>query len=330
VLGAQRSGTTWLGKIFDSHPNVLYRNEPDQLHPAPPDISTRETLRAVVSGWVRRNDLRSVGKLPFFRKSWQSAPAFMVRSALCFFLHFCTRLPVVRVWMTRCTVPDLGITGDKQGLVPVLKSVTWCDGVGIFADGLPDSHTIFILRHPCAQIASVLRGVEQRRFELRARYDMPFNEAQVTSFAAARGVGRKEFQALPVAAKYAWAWLAFNETAFAALAGRPNVRMVLYEDLCNRPEAVTRELFAFVGLVWNPATEAFLARSTKRGRRSHYYSVLQDPSATANRWRSTMTPQDQAAVRAVVRASKLAQFWSDDFDSMTMAHSASPAALGRH
>src|SRR5690349_19178518 len=29
ILGAPRSGTTWLGKIFDSHPSVLYRHEPD-------------------------------------------------------------------------------------------------------------------------------------------------------------------------------------------------------------------------------------------------------------------------------------------------------------
>ena len=29
VLGGARSGTTWLAKILDSHPDVLYRHEPD-------------------------------------------------------------------------------------------------------------------------------------------------------------------------------------------------------------------------------------------------------------------------------------------------------------
>ena len=29
LFGMPRSGTTWLGKIFDSHPAVLYRHEPD-------------------------------------------------------------------------------------------------------------------------------------------------------------------------------------------------------------------------------------------------------------------------------------------------------------
>ena len=30
-LGAPRSGTTWLAKLFDCHPDVLDRNEPDSV-----------------------------------------------------------------------------------------------------------------------------------------------------------------------------------------------------------------------------------------------------------------------------------------------------------
>ena len=35
ILGAPRSGTTWLAKIIDSHPDVLYRHEPDKLAAEP-------------------------------------------------------------------------------------------------------------------------------------------------------------------------------------------------------------------------------------------------------------------------------------------------------
>ena len=31
IIGAPRSGTTWLAKVFDSHTGVFYRHEPDQL-----------------------------------------------------------------------------------------------------------------------------------------------------------------------------------------------------------------------------------------------------------------------------------------------------------
>src|SRR5271154_2625415 len=33
IIGYARSGTSWLGKIFDSHPDVMYLHEPDKLLP---------------------------------------------------------------------------------------------------------------------------------------------------------------------------------------------------------------------------------------------------------------------------------------------------------
>jgi hypothetical protein len=30
ILGLPRSGTSWLGKVFDSHPDVAYLHEPDK------------------------------------------------------------------------------------------------------------------------------------------------------------------------------------------------------------------------------------------------------------------------------------------------------------
>src|SRR3546814_13533864 len=31
IIGGARSGTTFLGKLLDSHPDVLYRHEPDSV-----------------------------------------------------------------------------------------------------------------------------------------------------------------------------------------------------------------------------------------------------------------------------------------------------------
>lgn len=311
ILGAPCSGTTWLGKIFDSHPNVLYRHEPDYRHPARPSV-TGEALRAELANWISWRDLRTAGKRPFFRKSWQSAPAFVLRDMLSAALAAGACLPAVGSSFERARLPDFVAIDRARGLRPVLKSITWCHGAAAFAHALPESRTVLILRHPCGQVASVMRGARHRRFSLReAGTDMPYDEAQTMEFAGSRGVGNAAFQALPNAAKYAWSWLAFNEAALDALAGQPNACTVLYEDLCARPEPMTRELFAFAGLIWNPQTEAFLARSTSYTGRGGYYGVFQDTISVAERWRGTMVPEDQAAVRAVVQHSRLARLWPD-------------------
>jgi len=308
VLGAPRSGTTWLAKIFDSHPAVLYRHEPDEIRPAPPDL-TPDRLRPLIQTWIADRCLRTATKRPFFPKSWQSPPARLLRTGLAYAMNAAARLPGLGAALGRLSVPDLGASGQAR---TVIKSVRWCGGAGVFAGALPDSRTVLILRHPCGQVASVMRGARQQRFDLREPgTDMPFDEAQAIRRAARSGIDEPAFQALPDAAKYAWAWVAFNETAASALQHRPNARIVIYEALCAAPEAEAKALFEFAGLSWDPQTAAFIARSTSHTGAAGYYAVLADSIAAANRWRTTMAGADQDAVRAVLRRSSLARFWPD-------------------
>jgi hypothetical protein len=306
VLGAPRSGTTWLAKIFDSHPDVLYRHEPDYTRPARAGASEEE-IHATVNQWIHQRDMRTAGKLPQFRKSWQSAPRFALRNILIAALTAGARLPSVGRHVARCALPDFAAIDNAPGLRAVLKSISWSDGAAAAA-ALSNIRIIFILRHPCGQISSILQGITQRRFDLR-KAGLPYHEDRSIEFAAQHNVGEAAFRALPDVAKYAWDWVAFNETALDALSNQPNVRTVLYEDLCARPEAVARGLFAFSGLSWHPNTKAFLRGSTTYTRKSHYYDVFQDSGAVMDRWRSTMTPQDQALVRAVVQRFKVGHFW---------------------
>jgi len=46
VSGSPRSGTTWLAKLLDSHPDVLYRHEPDEVSPPIPGADPRSQLVA--------------------------------------------------------------------------------------------------------------------------------------------------------------------------------------------------------------------------------------------------------------------------------------------
>jgi hypothetical protein len=308
VVGAPRSGTTWLAKIIDSHPDVLYRHEPDEALAVSPVLSGA-ALPALLTEWVGDRSARSVTKRPFFPKSWQPGWARTLRSLVAGMASVASRLPHPLDGLARVRIPDFMRSPAPR---VAIKSVRWAEGAALLARTFPSSRTILILRHPCGQVASVMRGSSQRRFDLRTEgTDMPFDEAAAVAFAAAHGVGASAFQALPDAAKYAWSWRAFNEPAYSSLAAQPNVHVVLYEALCARPDGLARRILTFAGLDWNAQTEDFVSRSTAHDGKAGYYAIFRNATAAAEAWRKTMCPADQLAVRSVVAASPLARFWPD-------------------
>ncbi|HEY0184825.1 MAG TPA: sulfotransferase [Rhodopila sp.] len=308
ILGAPRSGTTWLAKIIDSHPDVLYRHEPDAVLPGPSPL-TPSDLPPLLARWAADTRARTAAKRPFFRKSWQPEWAYVLHTLLAIAVGAAGRMPSPISALARLPIPDLGACPAPR---LAIKSIAWTRGAAVLSRALPASRTIFILRHPCGQVASVMRGNSQRRFDLKTGgTDMPFDEAATIAFAAAHGADATGFQALPDAAKYAWAWRAFNEPAYAALAAQPNVHVVLYEALCAEPRTLVRRILAFAGLSWDQQTETFLARSTTHRGEAGYYGVFRDAVAAAEAWRSSMSSSDQQAVRSVAAASPLARFWPD-------------------
>ncbi len=78
IAGMPRSGTTWLGKIFDSHPRTLYRHEPDSVlrnHALPMFIPPErfEQHGTEMVRWVERllsvKTAKTSGKTPLFHNS---------------------------------------------------------------------------------------------------------------------------------------------------------------------------------------------------------------------------------------------------------------------
>jgi hypothetical protein len=296
IVGAPRSGTTWLAKILDSHPDVLYRHEPDEA------VRGGGSIEASIALWARQRDPRTAGKRPFFPKSWQSAPARLLRTGLTY-----AGAAASRIGCAAWPIPDLGAIGRSR---LVIKSVRLSAGIGDFARACPDGRALLILRHPCGQVASVMRGTKDGRFDLaEAGTDMPFDEAAAIAFAARHGMEEPAFQSLPDAAKYAWSWREFNETAVGSIVGQPNARVVVYEDLCARSLEETRAILAFAGLPWSQQTEIFLRRSTSYDGPAGYYAVVRNSISAAERWRTSMSPAEQNAVRGVVADSPLVRYW---------------------
>jgi Sulfotransferase family len=312
ILGAPRSGTTWLAKIIDSHPDVVYRHEPDEALPGPSPLAA-DDLPALLVRWAAETGARTVAKRPYFRKSWQPGWARGPRALFATAVSAAGRLPPPLRILGACRIPDLGVRAAPRFAI---KSIGLGEGAAVLSRSLPNSRTLFILRHPCAQVASVMRGTRQRRFDLKTHgTDMPFDEAGAIRFAAASGTDERSFRDLPDAAKYAWSWRAFNEPAYAALAGQSNVQVVLYEALCAEPVALARRILTFVGLHWTGQTEEFIRRSTTYHGPTGYYALIRDAAAAAEAWRTTMRAADQCAVRSVASSSPLAGIWPDLMDS---------------
>jgi hypothetical protein len=307
LFGMPRSGTTWLGKIFDSHPAVLYRHEPDtwQRLTDVPIVAGRATwashearLRAYVESLPGVRADRVCGKRPLFPKSYATRAAVR-RYAIASMLH----KGLARAGL-RTGPPTPPQPGNGKEYRLAWKSIESLGRLGLLLDSLPDARSVHIVRHPCGYVASVLRGEAAARFDHNAAAtDFPIYEMlSGTAPARRRGLTLERFRAMPVVERLAWRWVIFNELAAEDTAGEPRNRTLYYEELCALPEAVTRSLFEFCELDWNEQTAQFVRSSTTRSR-DDYYSVFKDPLASAWRWQGELGAQEAAIVARVTAES---------------------------
>ncbi len=289
LVGMPRSGTTWIGKIFDSHPDTLYRHEPDSAEPIP-----ELPVTPAVDDWQRyRQSIRSfAGRLPDMRstKVAGSLPVF-AKSYLPPFFEYAQRAAIVSAKLVaralgECGVPQVVRYEHVPQLRIVWKSIESSGRLGVLVRSMP-TRSVLILRHPCGYVASVLRGEARRKFADTAASSEDYDILEMlmdTPPGRACGVTMAALRAADPVERLAWQWRLFNDKALAEIQGRKDVRVIRYEDLCAAPVEQAGNLFRFAGLSWIGQTERFLAASTS-ARRSGYYSVFKDPREAAWGWR---------------------------------------------
>ena len=311
LVGLPRSGTTWIGKIFDSHPSTLYLHEPDSAAPMTdlPMIAPRVTaemdpvdLRGVLARTMSIRLTRVAASLPRFKKAYRGPVLDWMHRRLAFGAKVASR------FLGEFNLPDLVHEPHQYPVRVVWKSIESVGRIGLIARLLPHLRIIHILRHPCGWMASQTRGHHESQF-LADRHDWwRFDLLAATDPAQRRGLSAASFDTMSDLERDVWSWVLWNENGAETSERLPNIMTIMYEDICAAPLEQSRRMFDFALLDWNKQTETFIRRSVSV-HRNEYYSVFRNPSIAANRWRRNVSPEDLCVAESIMQQSKLGKMF---------------------
>ena len=319
IFGSGRSGTTWLGAIISSHPEISYRFEPfHRLEETNSEI--RRVMDSIYSENFSSDSLSDIynalspaypgcEKPPFFQKN------FFIRKGRRFVWPLSRNNTIGAYIFQKMYTP-------KQKPMLIFKEV---DRVDIMIELMKrEIPIVYIVRHPCAVISSVIKGQqnslmpEQRRSVL----DSLLKKYQLSL--------AKEYQdslnSLDLCQQEALLWLIDVERSLSACQKYSNALIVIYEQLTEYPRKISEKIFQHFGLQMTQQTIDFIEESTQKSSSSRikrgeiginsYFSVFKNPQNSRDRWKTTMSSEDRIKVMNIVRESQLITnffahgFWS--------------------
>jgi hypothetical protein len=304
LLGAPRSGTSWLAKILDTYPSVWYCHEPmkgsqiRQLHQLvtrvkPGELQFEERpllLNALAAGayfWMRP---------PFFPKSFLRIPPKLLLAAW------------TSVKLLRRSYRAFNYSFRPSPELPydlLIKEVDWQGQSAALIKALQPDHLIILVRHPCAVVNSRLQGVCLGLMkDYRAGW-LERNEERCRQLGyapdAVREMADYEFFALR--------WLLSNQEYQALVHAHGKAITIRYEDLCRDPLGVARFLFTALDWEMSPVTERFVRHSSSGGlrawltallrRKRDYYGLYRNSTTTVQSWQQRLTPAQQRRILAI-------------------------------
>jgi hypothetical protein len=299
IVGMGRSGTTLLAKILDSSPNVIYRHEPDftNINTEIPFLPKSDDNQLYVSKaetylceLTRQCDAKTSGTRPIFPKTFRSG-----FGNYAFTISVLAAKVLSRVGIS-VNVPDFVI--DTEKAVYVVKSVNSLCRTELFLNAMTGIRVLHIIRHPCAVIASQLRGIKKGVMK-----DQPYIDALFDSgIADGYGVERESVKQKPFEEQLAFQWMAMNNFVFTRLNQDHRYMPIYYEQLCIDVLETTRSLFSFSGVEWSTQTDAFLHHLMGyENRDSGYFSIKKNLSSSLFNWRTELSEERIMGIKEIIK-----------------------------
>ncbi len=310
IFGTSRCGSTWLGAILDSHPDLVYRFEP--FSRAKQNPAARK-LRTIVESDVEEGSWKklyytlldanpSVDKPPFFKKTFN----LKLKPGRKFLWAAAKRVPgfspIYKLFYTPSENPAI-----------VFKEVNKERYMSTLIDDF-NVPVVYLMRHPCGVTWSHLKGQEigvmlsNREDDLQQRLD-----EHHPGLLDEIGI---QYEDLTKPQKRALLWRISVEDGLKHTE-KKSVIPIVYENLCHDPLPGVRQVFEHFGLSVPEQTEEFLKESSqesmmsriKHGEMSNaYFSVFRNSSEMANKWCDQMPKEWWPDIKKVIESSPAYQF----------------------
>ena len=324
ILGTQRSGTTWLANIFDSHPECLHYYEPfapaygifpyfphefRYLAPPAPELAIR--LRADLPRLPRYRsrlfDPVYATERQFAFEAWLMGKLEMLgRHTDPGAFRFAAQFNLVH--LNRIGQQPVAWFEKRDVRVVAIKEVRLYFKAAFLAAALPEATFVHIVRHPAAVVLSMDNFLQRGRLvEIRDHIGR-----MVETMRTEDALARYE----PVLARVrdgnlhdrlAAYWRIANEELTAQL-GTLAARAypLVYEELATDPLARVADMFAWCGLAVTPETEAYVrGSSTSRSDRKTALDTNRVSATYYRDWVKKVTPEVRDAVERICGDSPL-------------------------
>jgi hypothetical protein len=324
VLGAQRSGTTWLANIVDSSPDTLLFMEPfSRLNGVFPEfpatsVCMRESTPALDQ--LLREDMPR----RLMRHKYLLSPRSMVDPG-----RF-RRERWLAQWLKRFAPPPLRrrahqfeqlnlnrfegkaplVTKSRSPRVAVVKELRFALKVPVLKSAFPGARFVVIVRHPCATVHSILTWFDRGSLvELHRDLETYLDDITAQPIASSYGDELARARSGGLAHRVALYWRISYETLFSQLDGDPNAELLVYERLAAKPRETTTTIFDRSGIPYSQEVDAYLSSSSRGGRSGSGavgpMDTRRDSARYYRAWVDSIDPATEDAVLEMTAASPL-------------------------